>query len=363
MENNKFGFKVINFNKGIEAPVFKEARNGMWIEYGAKNSYPMELLDTFHNKSNKHKAIINRKAKMVGGNGFDKENISPELEMFYKNIGDKDTLDAILGKISYDFEIYGGFALVIKWTNNGEKIGSIKYMPFSDIRVSTAENKYWHSNDWSAHRKQENTPVEIQGYDPTISKDEPLQILYYSEYKPGNGEYPIPNYSSTLTWIESDWEISNFHLSSIQNGFSAGFILNFATGVPTEDEMELAYKEFQKKYTGSGNAGKFILTFSDGQENAPELSPIELSTSDERFIMLSEQIRNEIFIGHQVTNPQLFGVMVPGSLGGKAELTEALEIFQAVYVNDRQTQIENVFDDLSNVNDITDKVTIKKYTI
>jgi hypothetical protein len=362
MKNN-FNFKVLDFATHIKPPTFKEAYNGKWIEYGEKNLYPIDLLDVYHNKSNKHKAIINRKSKMIYGQGWNTEGVSPEVDTFTKNLTQKENLDDILGKIAYDLEIFGGFALLIKWTNNGEKIGGIKYMPFQNIRVSTDTNKYWHCNDWKQYRKSEYEPVEIQGYDPTISKEEPLQLFYYLDYKPGNSEYPIPNYSSTLNWIEADFEISNFHLNSIQNGFSAGFILNFATGIPTEEEMELAYNEFKRKYSGSGNAGKFILTFSDGADQKPELLPIELNTSDDRFLLLAEQIQQEVMVGHEVTNPQLFGIMVPGQLGGKDQLVESLEIFQSVYIDQKQNQIERCFNKFLSINGIEGTLEIKKYEL
>ena len=363
-KQNKFGFKVINFNKDIAAPVFEEDKSGEWINYGKKNNYPSELIDIYNNRSNKHKAIINRKVKMIAGAGINTDVVSPELKTFIDKYNAKgDNLESLVIKVAYDLEIFGGFNINAKYTNSGERIGSCEYIPYDKIRKSTTENEYWFSNDWSKHKKEGFYPQRVQGFDTAKGFDEPLQILNFSEYNPGNGYYPLPQYSSTLQWIQSDWEISNFHLSSIQNGFSAGFILNFSTGIPTEEEMELAYKEFEKKYSGTSNAGKFILTFSDGQDQRPELTPIELNSTDERYINLAEQIRNEIMIGHEVTNPQLFGVLVPGSLGGKAEMVESLEIFQAVYVDPKQKQIEEVVNRIIKGAGFNEEILLNKYIL
>ena len=63
-------FKILNFDAVRNTPVFKESRSGEYIEYGSDNAYPPYLLDIFHNKSNKHKAIISKKVDMTTGNGF-----------------------------------------------------------------------------------------------------------------------------------------------------------------------------------------------------------------------------------------------------------------------------------------------------
>ena len=83
-------FKILNFAKGQVLPTFKENRNGNWIDYGSDNLYPQYLLDVFHHRSNKHKAIINRKVDMTVGNGI-KTPTTPELQKFIKNTwGQKD---------------------------------------------------------------------------------------------------------------------------------------------------------------------------------------------------------------------------------------------------------------------------------
>ena len=142
-----------------------------------------------------------------------------------------------------------------------------------------------------------------------------------------------------------------------------GFILNFATGIPTMEEMEAAYKEFEKKYTGSDNAGKFIITFSEGADQKPELIPINLNDSDERFIMLHKEMMDEIFIGHSVTDPQLFGVRVPGELGGKDQLLENLAIFQSTYINNRQKVIEKQLNKVAAFAGVTEPIKFRKYNI
>jgi hypothetical protein len=175
--------------------------------------------------------------------------------------------------------------------------------------------------------------------------------------------YPIPMYYSSINWILAEWEISNFHRSSIQNGFNAGFLLNFATGVPSKDEIKRAYREIEAKYTGTFNAGKFILTFSNGVEQQPNLTPIPLQDTDARYTQLNDLIKQNIFTANEVTNPELFGVSIPGKLGSKSEMLEGLEIFQSTYINYKQEFIEGVFNKLGKINGLNEELKIEKYKL
>lgn len=333
-------FKILNFAKQESQIDFKANRNGQWVDYGPDNLYPQYLIDVYHNASNKHKAIINRKVDMIAGSGF--QPIAG-AEAFFNNIWGKNDLNTTAIKSAFDYEIANGFALFIRWNKEGTKIVSYEHLPWQKARISPCEQYVLLSKDWGNHRKAENKPIEYPIFNPKKAAKEPVQVLYYVKSAVGVDWYPVPYYSSTLNWIELDSEISNFHLNSAKNSFMPGFILNFATGIPTEEEMDIAYREFEKKYTGTDNAGKFILTFSEGTEQKPELTPINLNDSDDRFMLLHKEMLDEIFIGHGVTDPQLFGVRVPGELGGKDSLLENLAIFQSVYVEKRQKEIENIY--------------------
>lgn len=357
-----FKIKVLNFAKGQVYPTFKENRNGLWVDYGDNNLYPQYLLDVYNNRSNKHKAIINRKVDMTTGNGI-VEPQTEELKKFLRNSFGELDIEEIAVKIDFDLEIHGGFALKVRWNLDGTRIAAIDYIPYQKCRLSPCENKVLISKDWSNVRKNENKPIEYHRFSPKMAKEHPTQILYYLSDGPGQEYYPIPYYSSTLTWIELDGEIGNFHLSSVRNGFMPGFILNFATGIPTMEEMETAYREFERKYTGSENAGKFILTFSEGQEQKPELTPISLNDSDERFIMLHKEMKEEILIGHNVVSPMLFSIRTEGQLGGRAEMLEALAIFQSTYINKRQELLQKQLNKLSKFAGVVEPIVFEKYKI
>ena len=71
----------------------------------------------------------------------------------------------------------------------------------------------------------------------------------------------------------------------------------------------------------------------------------------------------EVFIGHSVTDPQLFGVRVPGELGGKDQLLQNLAIFQSTYINNRQKILQKQLNKLSFYAGVVEPIEFNKYEI
>ena len=335
-KTNKFNLKVLNFNAIQEAPINKPNKSQGFISWGTKNDYPNYLMDLYNHKgSGVHKAIINRKVKMISGQGFE------GLET--------DTLDleTLAKRVALDYEIYNGYAIEVIYDNGGQVI-EMNHVPISKLRqgITTEEiqfDHFWVSTDWNSFKKEEHKPQFIRAYNPLVKTGS--QLYFYMDYNPSAEVYPIAYYSSEINWIELDYEISKFHLNQAKNGYAPQFILNFATGIPTDEEMDEAVRGFKREYKGT-TGETIMVTFSEGADQKPELIPIALNDSDERFITLAKDVKENIFIGHEVTNPQLFGVRVPGELGGKSDLIESLEIFQAIYIDQRQTDIEDGINDI-----------------
>ncbi|MFN9370767.1 MAG: phage portal protein [Planctomycetaceae bacterium] len=346
-------------------PFFEERKiKDSWITWGVDNLFPDRLLQLM-NKSSKHNAILKTKAAMIGGNGFKKDGLSLTTLQFLKNVYNKYDLDEILARVSYDLEIYGSFCLNIVWSKDRKSIAQINYMDPRKVRIATYREEfqvdhYWVSDDWSSIRK--NTPVLYPGFS-IKDRSKASQILYVKEYRPGCEWYGIPEYISAANWIELEWEIAMFHLSSIRQGFHPSMVINFANAVPSEEEMDSVIRRLRDEYEGASRGGKVIFTFSDSKDTAPVITPIDLNNSDERFIELNKNVTEGIFVGHRATNPNLFGVRVSGELGNKNDLIESLQVFQAQYVDSKQQLLEQTFNRLSKINGITEKLEINKFKL
>ena len=105
------------------------------------------------------------------------------------------------------------------------------------------------------------------------------------------------------------------------------------------------------------------MTFNEPDANGTKITPLPTNGSEDAFINVENRVQENIFIAHGVTNPQLFGVRVAGSLGGKDELIESLEIFNATNIRPRQENIENVLNKVLQINYPNKELRFKEYTI
>jgi hypothetical protein len=162
-----------------------------------------------------------------------------------------------------------------------------------------------------------------------------------------------------LNWIDLHYRISTFHLSQVKSGYAPSFILNFATGIPLEEEQDAFFKEFKRNFQGENNAGKIIIAYSEGKDQAPTFEKIDMNDSDERFIMLSEQIKEEIVSAHEAPAPMF--ILQPGKLASTDERKELMEEFQYTYVDQRQETIEEVLAEIFQTVGIEEEIKLKTY--
>jgi len=354
-ENNKNSVKIFNFNESYKPPSFKyNAKRGI-VEWGDDNNYPIFLVNLYNNVgSTTHKAIVNKKVKMISGNGF-KTPINNDLNNFIK----KNKLDFETAKITLDYELMNGYAFEVVYNREGTSVNKIKHIPFGKLRRGIISDEYsephfWFSNDWTQYRKAEYTPEYIKEFDGSNSG---RQLYYYIEYNPASdGIYPIVGYSTSINWIDMDYQISVFHLNQLKQGYSPSFLLNFSTGIPTTEEQDMFFREFKREFSGAENGGKIILTYSNGDNEKPELIPIQLNDSDDRFLMLADQIERNIVMGAEIP-PQLV-VLTPGKLGSTEERDRLLIEFQISYIEPRQNNIENSLDTILQVNNYNEKLVL-----
>jgi len=352
----------INFG-GYELPEFKESKKGDWYEYGIdrpyKNTYP-DYLTKLYNESSKHNQIINSKVKFIVGQGFvvdEKLTFSERayVEGFLRMPNEDENIDELTSKLAKDKKVYGGFSLQVRMSKGG-KIAAINHIDFCDVRVGVNDNLYYYTDDWSQRNPTNNEDYKILQhfpYDDTAKVDVDY-IIYYKEYRPDLGVYPMPDYTSAIPYLESDAEIANFTLQNIKNNLSAGYVISFANGQPTEEEMQSIERRFKDYATGADNAGKPLLSFTDQNSDHPQILPIPVNGQDERFINLNNQIREEIFTAHGITSPQLFGIKENSGLGNNAdEIAVASQLYQNLQIDPEQKIFNELINSILNFNGIS----------
>jgi DNA-binding Lrp family transcriptional regulator len=332
---NKFNLHRLSFLDD-SLPIFKENKAKGYVTYGLDNLYPQELI-RLYNSSPKHNAIINQKAAyIVGANTDIKGKNTVDIAVtqdFLANINAYEDFENLKSKLAQDYELFDGFAVEVIWNKAKTKPAEYYHLPFQNVRLG--KDCAYYSEDW------QNQKIEITDY-PYFNANtrENKQVFYFKLYRAGQKQYPLPSYIGALRYIEIDSEIQNWHFNSIKNGFSAGKLIQFFKGIPTPEEMRITERRFKTQKTGTHNANDLIIGYNEPNERPAEITNLQPNDFDKQFLQLNDTVRDEIFVGHRISNPVLFGISTAGALGQRNELIEAYELFQQAYIEPRQKQFD-----------------------
>jgi hypothetical protein len=221
--------------------------------------------------------------------------------------------------------------------NNFGDIAEIFHLPFQNVR-KTKEGNFAYSENW-ANKFNRVKPVIYAPFDP-VADGRTVQVFEYNEYRPDTYHYPLPGYLGSINYIETDIRISQYHLSAITNGMFPSKLIQFFNGEPNEEGKKKLESHWNNKFSGSENAGKVLLMFNTDPTKAVQIQDLSATDLDKQFTILNETVQQEIFSGHSITTPSLFGVMTAGKLGESTQLKEGFEIFKNTYVDGKQISFE-----------------------
>jgi len=342
---------ILNFQEARQ-PEYREKRGKGYIEFGEKNDYPNYLL-SLYNKSAKHNAIVKGKVNYIIGNGWKSDEVDPIADQFIAQPNQFESLNDLTRKVSIDIEIFGGAYLEVIWSVTGGQLTDVLHIDYTKIRSNTDNTQFWYKKDWN-ERKDELIPM--MAFNTKVRQGK--QILYIKEYRPGLDTYALPGYMGALNYIESDIEVSRHVLGNAQTGFSASKLITLPNGEPSPDEKRNIERRFTDRFSGS-DGKKFILSFTTDPARKPIIE--DLGASDitkEDFTRVDLIIQNNLFAGHQITSPSLFGIAEPGQLGSRTQIRDSYEIFKNTYVNDKQQFLESIFNQLATLKGATSEITI-----
>lgn len=349
----EFVKRKFNFADSV-IPIFKKPITNGIVKYGSKDDYGDYLINLF-NKSSKHSAIINGKVVYIFGNGFMPVDATNTAALsFLASANDfGDDWNKVAKNAILDTEIFGGFALQaipkrsggFNWFN----------LTFNNVRTDYNNSRFEYKEDWRNYAEQ---VQNFDAFNPTIT--DKATIFYFKEYRPGVKVYPLPSWVACCNWIESDIEVSKATLTKAMTGFSASKMISFFNGQPADETAKRDIEQRVKnKFTG-GEGETVMITFNDDKTQAPEVN--DLGTSDltkEDFSRIDNLITQNIFAGHSVSHPLLFGIQQEGKLGSATELKIAFDTFKNTYATAKQKQFEDLLSYFASCNGIVAKFKIK----
>ena len=332
----------------LDTPRFVELPGKKWVNYGLDNLYPDFLIDLLQSSAMNNTAITSKVDALVG-QGL--QTGSEETDYVLKRANPKESWNDVFAKCAYDYMVFGGFALNVRWDRAGENIAEIYHVDMSKLRSGDIDDatdeveEYWYSSNWREYRKHK--PIPFAAFNPSKAKKEPSQIYYYYNYAPGNRYYPLPSYEGGLKDIQIDAETSRFHLANLANGLSPSLFIEMNNGVPSPEERDNVYNEIQTSFGGTRNAGRYFLSFAPDKDHGTTVTPIN-SANDQYYIALESWVTTRILSAHRITSPLLLGIKDGGSSLGsnKDEILVAYEHFQNTVIRPYTKCMLKVFDSM-----------------
>jgi hypothetical protein len=313
---------VLNLSSYTAPPVVESARND-WVDYGEGNDYFQYLIDRY-NGSPTNNAAINGISEMIYGRGLEATDSeeSPAKYAEMRSLFKKECMK----KVCYDYKMMGQAALQIIYNRDHTKIVKVEHIPIETLRAEKAtlgktEAYYYHSN-WSEIRRDEQ-PKRIPAFG---TSKKPLEILYIRPYKAGFYYYSPVDYQGGLQYAELEEEIANYHINNIQNGLQPSMLINFNNGTPDKETRDNIERSIYEKFSGTSNAGKFILAFNDSKELSATIEPVVLNDAHQQYQFLSDESMKKVMVSHRIVSPMLVGIKDQTGLGNNAQELETASI-------------------------------------
>lgn len=347
----KLELAFIPQNIRSEVSIIEKKTSGKeYVFYGEDNKFPEYLWDLYL-KCSTLQSIINGTADFVSGNEVRINN--PKFAESVNKEGD--TIEDLYRKISVDCMIFGGFALQII-RNVKDELSEIYWVDFRKLRLNEDSNKVFYCDEWG---KWGAKALEYEIFDP--NKNQTNSIFYFKGHIT-RGIYPIPRYIGGLKSIETMIEIDNFHLNSILNNLTSSAIIEFNNGIPSEEEKREIENKIREKFTGTNNAGQFMLVFNDNKENGLTFQRLADDNQDKKFETLLKTTRDNIFITLRAT-PELFGMSTDGNGFSKEEYLQAFELYNKTMVIPMQKDINRAFEKIFGEKDVIVNVPFAIYEV
>lgn len=340
------------------SPKIVEDSRKEYVLYGEDNNYYQYLIDQYNGSPTNH-ACINGISEMIYGKGLDATDSDMKPEQYAQMISlfKKD----VVRKVIYDYYLMGGGALQVIYGKGRKKIAQIEHIPVETLRAGKSSEKgeiseYYYCADWASHKSSD----ELQRIPAFGTSKENIEILFIKPYKAGFYYYSPPAYTGGLQYAELEAEVSNFHMNNIKNGLSPSMIINMNNGIPNEEERTLIERKISEKFTGSSNAGRFILSFNDNTESQSTIEPIQLSDAHNQYQFLSTESQEKILVAHRIVSPMLLGIKNNTGLGNNAdELEKASVLMDNMVIRPFQTLMIDNFNKILEFNNINLKLYFK----
>lgn len=320
-EEVKESFAMVSPTGIVVPSVIDKKTSKKYINWGEDNKLPEYLWDSYL-KNSLLQSIINTIRDYVTGDGIDTN--AP--------IKHKDIEMAVL-----DYIIFGGFALEGIRSKKGD-IVMLKYINVMNVRVNEDLTTAYLSNQWGQWGAKD--LIEL----PLYKGNDQLHFVYYYRGDITRNINPIPMWIGALKSVEILNNTRNFHLNNLENNFSVNAIINLNNGNIKQRELQEIKDQLSKQYTGTNNAGKFLLVNGGDKEHAATVERLQSDQFGELYKSLDESSKEDLYTAFAI-NPMLLGKNVNTGFQ-KQEFQDAFALYNRTKIKPLRSNIYDCFKDM-----------------
>ena len=329
----------------IPSPIEREIHGKDMVQWGDRNLYP-EFLWELYGSVPSLRAIINGTTDFIVGDGqaIQIGNYSPNV-VNVKGGTARDLLEAV----AVDYETFGGFAIQVIRSITGEVV-ELYHCPMRYLRMNKECDVFYYSEKWAKAGSHKVTvypafmPISPERWAQLAPEERERHFTSIMLVKNTITQvYPAPVYAAAVKDCDVERQISNYHLNSINNGFTSSMIVNFNAGVPDDAMKEEIERSFTEKFTGAQNAGRVMFSWNPDRTNATTITEPKVDNFGDRYLALSKHTRQQIFTAFRA-NPNLFGIPTENLGFSQEEYESAFRLYNRTMVRPVQRKICDAFD-------------------
>ena len=344
--NNKICVAFAAIDKYLEDHIIKNTQKQVkgkeLVEYGDRNAYPYYLMGLYENVA-ALKSVINGIADYAGGEEIT-INIAPfDMEMNSKG----ETIEDLVRLLVIDYVLYGGFALNVLRNAYGN-VAELYVLDFRNVRSNKDNTIFYYSTEWGDKSAGRVMATTYPAFDPK-ALNVPSSILYVKNDK--KNTYPSPMWSGAINDAECLKNISTYNLNSLFNGLSAGYVINFCQGQPTDEQKEEISDEMDNKFSGFQNASRILLNFCDSYDNRATIEALPEDKTVDRYNSIYQTALKNIFTSFRI-HPAIIGLPTDNSGFNSQDLAEGFRLFNQTVVLPIQKMVKRTFEKIFQAKDV-----------
>lgn len=284
-----------------------------YVTYGEDNNQFNYLL-WLYLESPTQGSILNALNRMVFGEGLNDPTAIDDNE---------------LRKLIGDYNIFQNYSAQL--VDKKPFHISVNYLRALEVDEEGKIPGFGYSTDWSDNA----VPIkELENWD--LNPNAKLSVYYGRPFVPNAFYYSPPIYNSGMQYMEQEISIKKYQLKHTNKGFSAGTLINWNNGIPTEEARKEQVRQINNKLTGDGDV--IINAFNEDETRAVTITNLEISNAVDKYTYASEEAARQIMKVNGISSPVILGLPTANGFSSSAdELREA----KIRFINDKVKPIQD----------------------